>query len=506
MEQELAAGHLPNLTEWMVHGGVHFTHAITTFPSTTSTGYQGMVSGLFPGHAGIPYLEWFDRTKMRRVNFLSARARSRMDHSFRNWYDPHGGSLFDDLQPAPTAALFTIFSRSAPYHRPRFPPIAVGWTTFVTHHDEKLNRYAWNAVFKRFSDAHLPPPVFTFVGMLSTDVLGHHEGTNSAPVVSVLREFDAKFGEFVTMLQTRGMWNDTAIIITADHGMHDIHEVIDLRKLLQEAHLRVTPFGRTHYANVYLGARGVSVATLAVLTRAKLDDASQNIASEMPWLAENKNGATIDVAQLIAHDPRVDLLLARDPAASGEGEATTDHASNIRTVRLMNATARAFVQNRRGPQSQEYRYLASDTKNDLLHVSPLTPLAQRASLLIDGHASALHATRWCSAQTWNRILQNSEFPGSVPQLAQIFDDGHAGDLVVIAKSDFGFYHEKAATHGSHRAVDMRVPLLIHAPGLSAATRDTAQITDLYPTILQLLGKSPQNARIDGRSVFSAPLH
>ncbi|MBI2346956.1 MAG: alkaline phosphatase family protein, partial [Deltaproteobacteria bacterium] len=141
-DQAIKAGELPTVARELVAKGATYEQALAVFPSVSPSGYQAMVSGLFPGHAGIPYLEWFDRERLRVVPFLSLRGPRNVNSSFRNFYAPEKSvSIFDDLREYPTAAVYSLFSRHAKTRLPR-NVLPASIAAFLTHRLEKLDTLA----------------------------------------------------------------------------------------------------------------------------------------------------------------------------------------------------------------------------------------------------------------------------------------------------------------------------------------------------------------------------
>lgn len=77
--------------------------------------------------------------------------------------------------------------------------------------------------------------------------------------------------------------------------------------------------------------------------------------------------------------------------------------------------------------------------------------------------------------------------------AKLEEDGWGRNLVFVLTSDHGeeFFEHGATSHGSSLYEEMlRVPLLIHAPGMfpeGRRVRTPVQTIDIYPTLLEVLG-------------------
>lgn len=468
----LAAGELPTIHSAFVDQGAHFRFALATLPSATPMGYQAMVSGLFASHAGIPYLEWFDRAGQHVVPFLSISGPRHVSESFRNVYNPDASrSLHDDLAGYPTAAVYSLFARGASIQRPKAFPLRVLWPTLVSHRFEILDRLASRALLSLFSQVPERIPRFTQAGFLSTDSLGHHFGAFSQRVRDNFRQFDRFMNQFLQLLAQRHLLEKSYIIITGDHGMHDVDAAFDLPQFLSEHGLSPRPHGQARQPyDVYVGVRGISSAILSFpgpegwATRPTL-----------AWLRHfpRRDGTPLDIVELLRHVPQLALVAVR-------GDANHIH--------LYQADTEATITIRQTAAGYQYAYTASRTGWD--------PLAFGN----DPQLRPYRRGQFLSAARWFALSKGSDYPDAVVQLGQLLSDGRAGDLVVISHPRWGFYHEKVATHGSHTAADMRVPLLIRGPDIAPGGYDVARIVDLYPTMRRWFGLGPPLTRIDGRTL------
>lgn len=468
--EALRRGDLPTVQREFVERGAQFRRALAVFPSATPTGYQAMVSGLFPGHAGIPYLEWFDRERGKYVPFLTPSGRKRIDASFRNLYAPaQSRSLFDDLAGHPTAAVFAIFSRGAAVRQPT-NPLPAAWPLFVTHRLEKLDRLAFRHLTNLFWQSPVRIPRFTLVGLLSTDALQHKYGVETVRVRDNLRAFDTALRQFLDLLAQRGLSENTYVIITADHGMHDIDGLFDLPRYLRDHGLR--PFRKRNSRrgyDVYVGIRGLGTAMLALPGRGGW--------GTDPTIADlrafpRRDGTTVDLLRLLMQAPEVALLVVRE---------------DPRHVRLYREGAEAVIAI--NATHTHYAYTVVPGMQD--------PLGLRDDPRLRHLTTGVPRT----PEQWVRLTAETAYPDAVVQLGQIFADGRAGHLVVISTPAWGFFREKAATHGGHTADDMRVPLLIRGPTIPHGTFDLARLVDLYPTMLHWFGLGRPVAPVDGRPLF-----
>lgn len=472
--QAVRSGMLPTVERELIRGGTQFMHAHTVFPSITTAAYVSALSGLYPGHMGIPYLTRFDRNKQRPVPFLSPRGRSNINKSFQSWYHATQtfdgpATIFDDLPDSPTASITTLYDHNANHTYPNFP-FGIGWDVVVSKTPERMNRHTFGALQRVFArpDAHIPR--FTIAGLLATDGAAHHYGTHSKEFYDVLIEFDHWLASFIQQLKERNIWDQTYIVLTSDHGMHDVKRKVDLQHVIQKSYpdLKITGTIHNHTNDIFIGERGVGAAIMTVRSPNGWKDPID------PVLLSNYthgNQQNADILSTLRRSRDIAFTLVRNP------EQAVD-------VYTRSAHGRVHWRYRNG--RMEYRY--EQRRGDPLHLSAI-PKRKR--------------TAWHSTQQWHQLLKHSPLPGVVPHFGHIFTDGSAGDIVVVAQRDVAFFSRKAATHGGPWREDMHIPLLVRGPDIPAGKQvhRATNIVDIYPTTRQWFGLPTNEHLMDGRPLF-----
>ncbi|HMX67341.1 MAG TPA: hypothetical protein PKX25_17320, partial [Microthrixaceae bacterium] len=98
------------------------------------------------------------------------------------------------------------------------------------------------------------------------------------------------------------------------------------------------------------------------------------------------------------------------------------------------------------------------------------------------------------------------YPFAFEQVAQLFDHPHAPDLCVVHTASHHWADQGGhiGEHGSLGAVQSRAPFLISGPGARSdglVAGPVAQMVDIAPTVLALLGVDPSTlAGADGRPI------
>jgi hypothetical protein len=463
MNDLLASGEMPTLQRAFVESGTTYSHAITIFPSATMPAYQSMVTGRFPGHAGTPYLEWYDR----RTGILHAYLRPFAGAPLFN-ADITSPTLFEDLAGHPTASIYSPVMRGATLQGPTLP-IRAALATFVTGRRMKIDRYAFEQLFEIFARPVAQLPRLTMAAFFGTDIIGHKKGPLHATVRKNLRQFDVYLATFLAQLRKRALLDRTYIIITSDHGMHPTTRVFDLHELMEAQGLKTQRSHHDDTAPLYIGARGVSAAIMTVRHPIRGWTYPVDVAT---LRAYPHDSGTRDLVRIIDEAPETALVLVRDGhtrtrvVAEGREGTITRHRRGRRFTYSYRAPRDGPLQLHRHPHLRRY-----------LHGRPL------------------------SASRWNRLLAATDTPGAIPQFGQIFADGRAGDMIVVTHPTWGFFRKKKGTHGTHFAIDMRIPLFVRGPTVPVSQRRVAQTVDLYPTIRRWFGLPRATHPIDGTALF-----
>jgi Type I phosphodiesterase / nucleotide pyrophosphatase len=467
-EEALRQGRLPMVEKGFVHGGATFTHALSTFPSTSTTAYQSFVAGLLPGHSGIPHLERFDRERGQVIDYLTAGGYRQLNDDFLNLralMDPAVAALdppstiFELLAGYPTAAVYSSFSRGAAKTFPAIAPFHALWDTYVNDRIEGVDLLAMRRVEALFQAPIEEIPRYTLVGLYSSDLMGHRYGPQSEEVLDILEQFDHFLRDVQGLLEARGLAQKTYIIISADHGMHETGQLFRLREALEEEGIAVKPHEpRDKDFTVYAANRGVASSHLYVRHDGGFAPlADPEIIRHVP----------------AAHSKEVDLI---------EGIRSLD-ATDLVVVRAGERRVRVYGHD--GGEAEiacftvdlvdycSYRLLGR--ARDPLDLAAEPKLAR----LLDGRPHSTFA--------WREASADAQYPDAVIGLSQIFQDGRAGDVFVTARGRYGFRKVKEGNHGGPTAEDMRVPLLIAGPSIAPGSHGVARSVDLYPLVLEWFG-------------------
>lgn len=458
-------GSAPNIKKYFVENGAYYTNAITVFPSISSNAYLSMISGLKTGHSGITYLGWFDRVNQEPIIYFTLKGQKHLDVDLLNLnalLDPDidilhpPSTLFDYLEGHKTATVFSSFSANATVRRPK-NPIPPLWSTFASQREEMLNKYAYDAIFKLYDQPVEEIPRFTLIGLYGFDAHGHHYGAMSPILDYTLEEFDQFIGRFFNLLKKKGIYKKTFVTIASDHGMHSTPRgKFNLKELIKEMGLK-TYKGRPKREkyDVFVFSRGVASADLYLRGRGGW--------TERPSLMMLRNyplnnGNTLDLIDKLNKRPEFRLIIARD------------------------GYHKAHVFSKKGHGLITYYTDGSKEHFSYKVVKGEDPLELRKS-----RAARMVGKNFYSAKRWSEKTYDHKYPNAVVSLSQVFADGRAGDIYVIAEPDWVFYRDKKGTHGSIYKDDMHIPILMHGPNVEKGAHGYIEIGDIFPIFMKWFG-------------------
>ena len=476
---ELAAqGKLPNIQKLFIDGGLDVTHGTTVFPTTSTNAYQSFMTGLFPGHAGIPYMARYSRTEKESIEYLSLKGIKIMNADLLNWYqlnDPNvsykvtQGSLFDHLSDLGTASIYATFNRDATVQTPHLP-LRAAWNTFVLHDHEMLDVLAYNDLKRIYEGPTDKIPHLSFVALLAIDILAHQDGAHAPRLMDHFVTLDRMLGDFWALIEKRGLADKTYLVLIGDHGNHDISERSYLRERLIKEGVAIRSRHMRPPYELAINARGVSCAIIAV--------AGRNGWKSYPTLDDlrrvpTRKGKELDLIDYLRNQPETDLLLVRN---------------GNHHVRIFNQTSEAEITRVWSSGKYWYSYRTLNGSDPLRY----TEDPQLKSLIANN--TPLTAAQWLP------LTAKKEYGDAIVQIGQIFTDGRVGDMMIVPKHNWVFRHEKANTHGGLSQEDIHIPIMMHGPGITPQKIAYGRSVDVMPTILAWFGKTTPHR--DGQNLLA----
>ncbi|SQD99641.1 Type I phosphodiesterase/nucleotide pyrophosphatase [Parafrankia sp. Ea1.12] len=248
-----ARGELPNVARLLARGVALTGGALAEFPSVTLTNHTSAITGVGPGRHGILHNVYFDRATDRQVitneaatwhvacdqlrdgvsTVFEAVARSRPGTETACVNEPidRGASystfgLVRALGVGPGAGGAGAGAEAAGGGMEDYLPAAEGDPHASAERVTADPNYAWSTrvdalgltqIIDLWADGR-EPPVLTWWNTTITDT-GHHGGGPYSPEArAALADADRRLGVFLDLVERRGLTDQTAILLTADHG------------------------------------------------------------------------------------------------------------------------------------------------------------------------------------------------------------------------------------------------------------------------------------------------
>ncbi len=240
-----ARGEAPNVAR-LISMGTAFGHgAMASLPTLTLANHTTIVTGAHPGHHGILNNAWYDRrTAAQVITNSTATWPWAMDHAtpgvesihdavHRTW-SGEAGFTASINEPCDIRADYSTFDF---FRRGEVPPIPKD-PFGLPHITERFVRpskdYSWSSVIDHmaidqavgiwsghYRDQSYPLPRFCFVNHTLTDAAMHEGGPHSEMAAASVRDSDGRLGALFAAVEQAGVFDDTAWVLIADHGMEE---------------------------------------------------------------------------------------------------------------------------------------------------------------------------------------------------------------------------------------------------------------------------------------------
>jgi phosphonoacetate hydrolase len=239
-----ARGEAPNIARLIEMGTAYAHGAIAGLPTVTLANHTSILTSALPGHHGILHNAWYDRALDQQVitnspatwpvamTHLDPRVETIHDVVHRAWPGAFSVSV---NEPCDTHADYSTFDFLRRGDAPLLPPTPEG----LPHTTERFVRpskdYSWSSIVDHmcveqvqgvlsgsYRDHSFPDrPTFLWANFTLTDAAMHEGGPYSEMAAASVRDSDGRVGEIMTAIERAGMFDDTAFVLMADHGMEE---------------------------------------------------------------------------------------------------------------------------------------------------------------------------------------------------------------------------------------------------------------------------------------------
>ncbi len=451
----LAAGELPNCKALFADRG-GFQRGTTAMPSVSGPAHLPPITGCYPGRSNIPGIRWFDRQRYAQSAFQGQRVRSYMGLNktarMNREVSATTPSMWESFPDG--AAMFCWFTRGLQ------PGGNLTRGAKVTSWIKGAVTRKWEAgdaaSGERLLAAARGDWPFVFTVFPTIDELGHGQGPLSDDSRQAYRSFDGFLPKLRDALHENGDADRTLIVATSDHGQSATHTHFDLRALVKRHCKRVMhfPFAWLRWFDCD------AVSNVSGNALAHLSFRGPSGWAERPDVTRSGTPAATVVEALLAEEA-IELVVHR------EGD-------------------RLRIRSRKGAA-----LLSRDGGTLMYDVEGADPfgLPPLPGKMTDSEAYALTV--------------DSDHPDALVQWEQLFWSPRCGDVVLTSAPGYDLrthfeYQDHKGSHGSTWWEHMHVPILASTP-----LRADARTVDVFPTVLNALGRPLPDQPIDGRDLKPA---
>ncbi len=477
----LEKGELPNIKRYFAERGTVVDHAVTCVPSVTYSAMTTFLTGLGPGHNGVPALEWADRHEAVYRWYTTPQRKYTINDDYT------APNLYEMLDDQFTVTILNQLTRGATRYIENWYTVGPAYFFGMHHLVDRLSLIRFAEVNK-LARLRKQYPRFTITHLPGTDSIGHETGPDHRTYRESLRHMDAQLGRLLRAMEQDGVLEEITIVLISDHGVTDTSR----RKVM-----RLVPWFNTHFSTPATGR--IDTFELGALDRTKLFDRYGIIVSysgdrqafvylrmeDDPWRVQ----PTYHQLTHVVPDPEAPrtVHLPKLLLQSFEGIDVAVVRHGPASVMVFGHRGTGRIDRRIVGREKLYRYRVVEG-TDPLHYDNIK----------------LVGDSWHTDLQWLAATATTDRPDAVVGLCDLMDSRRTGDVALFAKVDWQFGDVNHGGHGGLNREDMLVPFMIAGPGIARRRIPTARIADLTPTLLEVLGYRHKLADLpmrDGRSLW-----
>jgi hypothetical protein len=516
----LARGMLPNIGKHLVTRGLSCFNTVTIWPSTSVPAHVSLMTGRFPRAHGIVFPKWLERGSRHYRDYIGAHV-TKIGQDMR----PGTLTLFERLRGLRSVSALQVCHRGATTFLPG--PPRDGFCARAAIAAQHL--FLWSgriaAAFLRLTRLDREAravnslPRVLVLTMPEVDHHTHLVDLDSATADRVHQEVDRHVGSIARALEELGIYDDTVLALTSDHGMGPVHTHLPIHRMLSELGLRVLEPRR-------MIALGLIGGVFDRIPGIRPDDhdalamwgGNSEVAIHLKGPAARGAGAgrTGPDGRSWDRRPDIDDLRAYPVPGGGERRSVDLVASLLARPGIGLVIARAggavLVHGKGGTSRIEAGGEGAGRRYAYRVVSGRDPLG----FAQDPAVSRLAAGEPATAEDWLARTAAHDYPDVPVRLANAFGDTRDADLYVIAERGYDFVPPElvglkahtgrphlVGTHGHLDREQSVVPFFAAGPGIPRGELPHARTVDVLPTLLTAFGRAFDAASMDGVSRLPA---
>jgi hypothetical protein len=479
--------------------GIYSKNCITDFPPITYPTQVSMLTGTYTGDYrkeychGVPLMNWMDRDFVPPY-LRDYTARNMQIYKLNNDIGSNSKTIFEMAGDENTASIGEFINRGANYFFPeRKTKLAMYYLVLaLARNRKKMMIRTDSAIVQKLIDVFKKPrrffnnkeiPVISVLWFMTPDILLHFFGDDSRIYKLNILHIDKVIGVLLSALKKMGYLNDTAIAITSDHGNYKA-----------QRYGKITNFFKNNSFTHYHPRRNLK----GNLNLSKYDGVGFfNLKGKNSFNGEN-DWPHPTVKEMESYGPKKvnllkelfkikgsQLMYYRDKENTVEKGIIHLKAKNIKSKKIFSGT----IEYMGTGFSYKTKYVNNNDKNDIF------------GYLVDEKANKLMDNKFHTTQEWLRATYHLDYPLYPDLIPRHFKNPRSCDIILSNDGSvvFNLKNGKSGNtniynHDRGTRDCMNVPLIIGGSSEIPAERVSfCKTTDIVPTLLNMLGKTPHKS-------------
>ncbi|MFW9942627.1 MAG: alkaline phosphatase family protein [Candidatus Thorarchaeota archaeon] len=491
-------GLLPNIKK-MMENGIYSKNCITDFPPITYPAQVSLVTGTYTGDYrkefchGVPLMNWMGRDTAPPY-LRDYAARNLQIYKLNKDLGNRCKTILEMVGDEKTASIAQFVNRGSRYFFPeRKTKLAMYYLTlYYSRNIKKMMARADTGLVKKLIDTYKKPkkyikdsepPIVSLLWFMTPDILLHIFGFNSQIYKLNILHIDKVIGILVENLDKMGYLDDTAIAITADHGNYKAERygnIFDFFKVnrLTHYHPRRNLKGNMNLAKY----DGIGFFNFKGKTNSSLKNSwTHPTVKELERYGPKKINLLHDLFKIDGSH----LMYFRD-------ESNTVNQGRIHLRKKIKKTNKIIS------GTIEYSGIGNNYKTKYTIENDHTDIF---GYLNDEIASKLLDDKFHSTEDWLKATYHLDYPLYPDLIPRHFKNPRSADII-LSNDGSVVYNLKNGRKGSKNLFShdigtrdcMNVPLIIGGSlDIPQKQISYCKITDIVPTLLDLLGKTPHKS-------------
>ncbi len=491
-------GLLPNIKK-LIDNGIYSKNCITDFPSITYPTQASMITGTYTGDYrkemchGIPLMDWMDRERSPpRIRSYAGKGM----HIYKLNEDLGNNckTILEMVDDGNTTSITQFINRGRNYFFPeRKSKLALLYLLlYYSRNVKKTITRANSVVVQKLLETFTHPgkffedneaPIGSLLWFVTPDILLHQYGFNSHYYKLNLLHIDRVLGFLLDSLDKLGYLEDTAIVITSDHGNYKAESVGNLQNFIQRQSL-------THYHHRKNRKGNVDISKfdgVGFFNFKGIENSDDKRSWSHPTLRELQN-----------YGPKKINLLSELFGIEGSRLMFYRDDNNTVNKGIIHLKKKEKNTNKIIKGQIEYRGVGLDYKTRYITDNPENDVFD---YLEDENASQLLDGKYHSNNEWLGATYHLDYPLITDLIPRHFKNPRSSDIILSTDGSivYNFENRKLSNrnlfnHDLGLKICMKVPLIIGGSSeIPHKEISFCKVTDVVPTLMALIGKKPHKS-------------